>query len=300
MRKALVAVVILLLVGLGVWFALWQTQETPPPLPAPVLEVKNPKYEVIGQSVEGRSIEAYAYWPERVREANNKHLLFVGGVHGGYEWNSVLLAYKFIDYLNDNLGVAPKNVSVTVIPALNPDGVQAVTGKSGRFRVEDVAADEGVLAAGRFNAHEVDLNRNFDCKWQPTSRWQGREVSAGASAFSEPEAQALQNFVLKHRPDAVVFWHSKANAVYASECEEGILPETLEIMDIYAKASNYGAVASFDSYPITGDAEGWLASIGIPAITVELKTHETVEWEQNLAGIRALFNYYTKPHPLTK
>ncbi|MDA1334643.1 MAG: hypothetical protein O2794_01340 [bacterium] len=48
----------------------------------------------------------------------------------------------------------------------------------------------------------------------------------------------------------------------------------------------------FDAYEITGDAEGWLASINIPAITVELKTHETIEWSQNKAGIEALFKYY--------
>lgn len=289
MRKALVAVIILLLVGLGVWFALWQAEETPPPIPVPVVKEENPKFEVIGKSVEGRSIEAYTFGN------GSTPLLFVGGMHGGYEWNSILLAYKFIDYLNENPSTLPKNISVTVIPSLNPDGVSAVTGKSGRFSVEDVATDEAVLASGRFNAHEVDLNRNFDCKWQPKSRWQGREVGAGEAAFSEPEAQALKNFVLKLHPDAVVFWHSKANAVYASECEAGILPETLEIMELYAKASNYGAVASFDSYPITGDAEGWLASINVPAITVELKTHETIEWTQNLAGIRALFSYYASP-----
>jgi hypothetical protein len=89
-----------------------------------------------------------------------------------------------------------------------------------------------------------------------------------------------------------VFWHSQANAVYASECENGILAETLAIMNAYATAANYQAVDAFDAYEITGDAEGWLASIGIPAITVELSTHETIEWEKNLAGAKALFEYY--------
>ena len=63
-------------------------------------------------------------------------------------------------------------------------------------------------------------------------------------------------------------------------------------MKAYATAAGYPAVSSFDAYPVTGDAEGWLASINIPAITVELKTHETVEWEQNLAGVKALVSYY--------
>ncbi|MFZ2832253.1 MAG: hypothetical protein WAZ40_03815, partial [Minisyncoccia bacterium] len=75
-------------------------------------------------------------------------------------------------------------------------------------------------------------------------------------------------------------------------CEKGILPETLTLMDIYADASGYRPIKTFDAYAVTGAGEDWLASIRIPAITVELKTHETVEWDQNLAGINALLKYY--------
>ena len=244
------------------------------------------KYKVVGTSVEGRKIESYAYG------SGEKRIVFVGGVHGGYEWNSVLLAYRFMDYLDSNPEATPKNLSVTVMPSLNPDGVFKVTGKEGRFTVADVSTDKKILETGRFNANGVDLNRNFDCKWQPKGTWKSKTVSAGTVAFSEPEARALQSFVLENNPTAVIFWHSQANAVYASECEAGILPETLDIMNAYAQSSGYPAVKSFDAYAVTGDSEGWLASIGIPAITVELKTHETVEWERNLAGITALFEYF--------
>ena len=220
--------------------------------------------------------------------------MFVGGVHGGYEWNSVLLAYQFMDYLKENTAVVPQNLTIAVIPSANPDGLYKVVGKEGRFTISDIPTKEQALGTGRFNANGVDLNRNFDCKWKPESTWQSKIVSAGTKAFSEPEAAAIRDFVLKYSPHAAIFWHSKANAVYASECTKGILPKTLDIMNAYAVASGYRAVKSFDEYEISGDAEGWLASINIPAITVELKTHETIEWEQNLAGIKALFNYYAQ------
>ena len=242
----------------------------------------------IGTSVEGRVIEAYIFGQ------GTHHLIFVGGMHGGYEWNSVLLAYQFIDYFRANPNSIPENVSVAVIPSLNPDGVYRVLGKEGRFTAGEALAQESTNGVGRFNAHNVDLNRNFDCKWKPKSTWKGQVVSAGTKAFSEPEAVAMRDFVSEYKPEGVVFWHSKANAVYASECEQGILPETLDIMNLYSRASGYGAVTSFDAYEISGDAEGWLASIYIPAITVELKTHETVEWEQNLAGVKSLLNFYSQ------
>lgn len=266
-----------------------QAPEAPMEEPAGVIEeprVTEPAHEMIGTSVNGRTIDAYTYGDGDTR------LLFVGGMHGGYEWNSVLLAYQFMDYLEANPENIPKGLSVSVIPSANPDGLFAIVGTEGRFSLSDVPATvDGPAGTGRFNAHGVDLNRNFDCKWQPESSWRGDTVSAGTAPFSEPEAAALRDFILATNPVAVVFWHSQSNAVYASECETGILPETLAVMNAYAGAAGYPAVDSFDAYPVTGDAEGWLASIGVPAITVELSTHETVEWDRNLAGAEALFEY---------
>ena len=247
----------------------------------------DPKVEIIGTSVEKRIIESYTFG------SGDKHLLFVGGIHGGYEWNTVILSYYLIDYLTLNPKTVPENIQVTIIPSLNPDGLYKVIGKEGRFETTDIIS--GVdQSTGRFNANGIDLNRNFACKWKPESSWRGKVVSAGISVFSEPEAKAIQNFVSANSPKAVAFLHSQGNAVYGSECEEGILPETLDIMNAYSKASSYSAIPSFDAYPISGDAEGWLASIGIPAITVELKTHETIEVEQNIAGVKALIQYYSE------
>lgn len=243
-------------------------------------------HKVIGQSVEGRDIEAYIYG------TGDKHLMFVGGIHGGYEWNSVVLAYKFIDYLTDNLNFVSEDFKITIIPSANPDGVYEIIKKEGQFSVNDVPSG-GDKSSARFNANNVDLNRNFDCKWQPKSTWRGKIVNAGEEVFSEPEAKAIRDFVLSNNIKAGIFWHSQANNVYASECENGVLPETVDIMDAYSKASGYGSVESFDAYEVTGDAEGWMASIGVPAITVELQTHETIEWERNLKGFNALIEYYT-------
>ena len=289
-KQILVAIlsIAILGVGLAVLFVL-QNNEGSSPISAEPTETKNPdpKQKVIGTSVEGRKIEAHTYG------SGETHLAFVGGIHGGYEWNSVILAYQFMDYFDANPEVIPDSITVTVIPSANPDGVYEVIDKEGRFAIADVPDNDSTVP-GRFNANMVDLNRNFDCKWQPESTWRSNPVSAGTSPFSEPETIAIYNFVLENDPAAVIFWHSQSNAVYASECEDGILPETLDIMNTYAKASGYRAIESFDDYEITGDAEGWLASINIPSITVELQTHETIDWERNLAGVKALFEYYSQ------
>lgn len=294
-RNILIAVVCAIgAVALGFFF-LNRSQEQAPtpevqvqPDVAEVQQVETTKESVIvfGHSVEGRPLEAYSFGN------GSTHLLFIGGIHGGYEWNTVLLAYEFIDYLTEDTSRIPDDLTITIIPALNPDGLFAVTQKEGRFSVDDIPenVDESI---GRFNARGVDLNRNFDCKWQPESTWRGKTVSAGNEIFSEPESRALLDFVLDFGIDATVFWHSQSNAVYASECTEGILPGTRTLMETYAHAAGYKAIDTFDAYPVTGDAEGWLASIGIPAITVELATHETIEWEKNLAGFDAIITEYS-------
>lgn len=277
----------------GVWLLTRAEQKVVAPTPVvPVVEEKvvYPIHDVIGKSVQGRAIDAYTYG------SGKTNLLFVGGVHGGYEWNSVLLAYTFMDYLDKHFEMIPQNISVTIVPSANPDGVFKIIQKEGRFEITDVPNADS--SSGRFNAHKVDLNRNFDCNWKPESMWKSQVVSAGTSAFSEPESRAVRDVVTAHHPVAAIFLHSKSNAVYASECNNGILPETLNVMNTYAKAAGYPAVKSFDSYAVTGDAEGWLASINIPAITVELSTHDTIEWDRNLLGIKALLGYFREQESL--
>lgn len=251
---------------------------------APVVTVPN---VTIGTSVEGRAIESYTYG------TGSTTLLFVGGMHGGYEWNSVLLAYEFINKIESGEVTIPENLKIKIIPVLNPDGLFSVIKKEGVFTKEEIPENDAhTTGIGRFNANNVDLNRNFDCKWAPESTWRGKVVSAGTSAFSEPEAASLRDYVLVEKPEAVIFWHSQANTVYASECKDGVLPKTLALMNSYATAAQYKSVAAFDAYPITGDAEGWLASIGIPAVTVELETRTDSELTRNLSAIEKIFTDY--------
>jgi predicted deacylase len=270
-----------------------------------------PVKTIIGTSVEGRSIEAYLFTESSEdvvanvpsdSAQGNKHFVFIGGIHGGYEWNSVALAYRSLAHLTANQSLIPSGTAITIIPNLNPDAVYKVLGLTDMFTEADAQralrtrkVTEEDLASARFNANNVDLNRNFACAWQPKATWKGTQVSAGKDAFSEPESRALKSFVEqlleRHSPEDItfVFWHSKANAVYASRCGDGdILPGTLSALHSYGTASKYTQIESFDAYPVTGAAEDWLASIGIPAITVELSSHTSLDWAQNVAGLTAL------------
>jgi len=280
------AYALLALLVLGVFVYVITHSETDAPVIVEVIEeieeeLEYAETEPLGFSIEGREIVVHRFGN------GARHMLFVGGIHGGYEWNTVVLADRMVEYFENNPEEIPEDTTLSIIPSLNPDGVVKSLGTEGKIDVTQVP--KGVdFSSGRFNAHGVDLNRNFACKWAPESTWRGQRVSAGTEAFSEPEAQILKEYVERTRPELVVFWHSQGDAVFGSECEEGILPKTLVFLEAYAGESGYTAIPLFDAYPISGDAEGWLASIGIPALTVELKTRETIEFEKNLRGVRAV------------
>lgn len=277
----------LVLGGLLAWFLLSGDKREAPQEPTHTEEpaMATSSVSALGTSVAGREIPLHSF-------GNGEHnVLFVGGIHGGYEWNSILLAYEMIDYLHSNPQTIPDNITIDIIPNANPDGLYTATGLEGRFSADDINdLSMHQSGEGRFNANDVDLNRNFACNWAPESSWRGEVVSAGDEPFSEPEAQAIQKYVSETSPIAGIFWHSQANNVYGSFCNGDPLPLTLTLMNTYAQAGDYGAVPAFDAYPITGDVEGWLASIDIPAITVELETRTSTEWTRNLAGSQAVLN----------
>lgn len=238
--------------------------------------------QIIGYSALGHPLEVHRFG------AGPDHIVFIGGIHGGYEWNTVLLAYAVIDYLAAHPAAIPPNVTVEVIPAANPDGVVKVVGRPGRFTVAEIAAD---ARPGRFNGNAVDLNRNWDCRWAPVGLWGKTEVSGGGSPHSEPETQALIAFLRDPQVKAAIFWHSAVPGVFAGGCEATFEPG-VALAQVYAAASGYPYQPAFTSYTVTGDSVDWLAAHGLPAIEVELRTHDALEWEQNLAGVLAVLAYF--------
>lgn len=306
MKKLIVILVVLAVVGVGLYFVFnnltkkqepiqtqgptttTQEEESVEPEEEEVEEEEVKTETIIGKSVEGRDIIAYHYG------TGQEEILFVGGIHGGYAWNTVLLAYEIMDYLQENPDLIPGDVKVTVIPVLNPDGLIKVIGKEGRFTKEDVSALTSVKVSGRFNANDVDINRNFDCSWKSVGVWQTTNVSGGNKPFSEPESVAVRDYTQSHELTAVVSWDSAAPGVFSGSCNNGILPETKAIAKIFADASGYPAYDNFEFYELSGDMIDWFAKIEIPAISVLLSDHENIEWNKNLAGIKALFEHYAE------
>lgn len=232
----------------------------------------------IGYSAGGKPITTRRFG------TGERALLLVGGIHGGWEANTVALMEALSEHFTANPLDIPANVRVIIVANANPDGSEYVG-----------------IARGRFNGNGVDLNRNWGCDWSSEAFWRQERVSAGLMPFSEPETQALQALMLQERPAAALFYHSAANAIYAGECSDDspAAPEgrhgSATLAAILGEATGYSYGTDFSAYPVTGTAASWADGQGIPAADVELASHEDSEFERNLRGVLAVMAWLSEP-----
>jgi murein DD-endopeptidase MepM/ murein hydrolase activator NlpD len=241
---------------------------TSPPSATPALTPMEESGQVIGYSVLGRPIVAH-----RIGDGPIKVVL-VGDIHGQFEANTYTLTVQLLDHFQAHPGEVPENVSLWLIPTMNPDG----------------------LATGhRWNADDVDLNRNADTDldgcagndWSPdTVGLEGDHPGAGgAYPFSEPEARAVRDFL----DDAwiAVFYHSAAGAIFADTCQRHL--PSARLAAALAAGSGYPVPEEgWPGYPISGEFGDYLAGEGVASVTVELADHTDPEFERNLAGVQSM------------
>jgi len=200
--------------------------------------------------------------------------MLVGGIHGGYELNTVILMNEFIDHLEENPELIPPDVTLYIVPCANPDG--AVGGTN---RLE-----------GRFNGNGVDLNRNWDYRWQPTSVHGQTPVSAGSAPFSEFESAGLRDLILEKQVEAVIIYHSAMAAIF-----QGVgttTSDTVELALLMVEATGYRYAPTEVNYPATtGNAIDWLTLNGITCIEIELTNHQDIDWIINYNGLMTFLQW---------
>jgi protein MpaA len=122
-----------------------------------------------------------------------------------------------------------------------------------------LANPDGLAHKSRYNAHGVDLNRNFEAANRINS------LQFGMTALSEPEARAIHRVILNSRPDRIVSVHQRA-------------PKRPGCIDYDGPASELAQhMAQYCDLPVTrlGSKPGSLGSYAgltrnIPIITFEM------------------------------
>jgi hypothetical protein len=239
------------------------------PLPS-LTPISPDRLMVIGRSAQNRPIEVYRFG------SGLKERLIIAGIHGGDEANTIALADQLIDHLRQNRALVPPGYTLYILRSLNPDG-EAL----------------GSTPAGRLNANGVDLNRNFDVGWKADWKSDGCSSApgtAGPGPGSEPETQALKDFIGSHRIEVLISYHSAYLGVFASgepaQAESARLAQAIHEITVYP----YPPVQSSCEY--TGTLVDWAAAHGVPAaVDIELNSKSDAELEINLKLLPLLFSF---------
>jgi len=202
--------------------------------------------------------------------------LIVAGIHGGYEWNTIALAHQLMSQLQVHPQTIPPDITLYILPALNPDG-----------RARSLGYD------GRANENGVDLNRNWPSRWQATwpktGCWNYRPIHGGTAAASEPEVAALMEFILATRIEAIISYHSAALGIFPGG--HPALRESVDLAEAVAEVAPYPYPPLEAGCLYTGQFADWAAEMGIPALDVELTNHNDTDLEINLRVLETFLNW---------
>src|SRR5215217_4866075 len=174
------------------------------------------KLVVIGKTLQGREIIALKVTKNANQLADGARpaALYMGTIHAR-EWIATEVTRRLLHHFVENYG---KNAEITdmvntrelwFMPVANPDGYQYTFTDERLWRknLRDNDNDGQIT-----NADGVDLNRNYDERWNYDNEGSSTETPSltyrGASAASEPETKAHQALIDRLKFKFLVTYHS--------------------------------------------------------------------------------------------
>ena len=243
------------------------------------------KLESIGKSVLGKDMWALHFHPENSNAPELPGIAFMGG-HHAREHLSVEVPLYLANYLlvNSSLPEIKKLLEsreIWIIPLVNPDGTEYDIDPSYQmWRKNRKKNDNG--------SYGVDLNRNYGFQWgkEGSSSNPNSETYRGKAPFSEPETQAIRDFILGHSNiKMLISYHTFSELIlypwgYTYQDIEN--PQDLgafqRMAQHMAKLTGYKPQPISDLYLSSGDTTDWAyGERGIFAFTFELSPSS--QWE---------------------
>jgi hypothetical protein len=231
---------------------------TLPPSITPVTPSFDQWRIVIGQSVQDKSIEVFRFG------LGSRERMIIAGMHGTSDGDSVSLADQMIAHLQANPRLVPEETTLYILRLLNPDAM---------------------AASGRFNANGVDLNRNFAENWKSTWEGQGclstEPATAGTTALSEPETQAVTKFLAARQVEVLVNYRSGGGGAYPGG--QAADTESMALAQAIAGISDFSYPAEADDCEYTGLLIDWAVAKGVEAaVDLAATNPQDLDFETNL------------------
>ena len=143
---------------------------------------------------EGPCSDGRRIWSFEIGDSANPTIYFGAAIHG-WEWENAFGLMRLAEILcetPDVEGLDTRALHIKILPIQNPWGYDHFT---------------------RQNAHGVDLNRNFDCRWEDLDVPQDLVMPwdynyKGTRPASERETQIIQGIIDRHLPRCVIDFHT--------------------------------------------------------------------------------------------
>ena len=222
----------------------------------------------IGYTIQGRALYAMKISDTPNVDEDEPEIFFNSLTHAREPMGMEVLLY-FMRYLTNNYGSDARvdsivnNREVWFVPVVNPDG----------YAYNELIAPDGggFWRKNRRNngngTFGVDLNRNFGHKWgynnSGSSPSTGSEIYRGTAPFSEPETQAMRDFVLSRDFVITVNYHTYGDwFLYTwgytpfqppDRLVYEVLAETATSVNNYTWGPGYSTI-----YETNGAADDWM------------------------------------------
>jgi len=226
------------------------------------------------QEISGiRSVEDREIWYVKISNNpdtnQNKPQVLFTSLHHSQEPASLQQLMFFITYLLENysnnslVDYLVNNLELYFMPCINPDGYvyNEIQNPQGGGLWRKNRRDNGLFSSG------VDLNRNYGYMWAYDNIGSHGVGSSpwyrGTEAFSEPEAQAVKEFVESKNFLLCLNWHSYGNLIIFPWNYRNIYTADSTQFFEYAKEISllgrytFGTVAETYGYQSNGDADDW-------------------------------------------
>lgn len=250
----------------------------------PFLEIS-----LIGTSVLGKNIPA-------VKFGNGpKEVFYCASTHAN-EWITTPLLMKFLENLSKSYvngiqiyGKDPRElfseVSLYLVPMVNPDGVDLVTGliapgSRAYAKAQEIANDFPDIpfpSGWKANIEGIDPNLQFPAGWEQAKEIkyaQGFDRPAprdfvGYGPLTAPESVALYNFTLRHNFQLMITYHTQGRVIYY-KYQDITPPNSTQIANLFAQVSGYSVEEVPTNSSFAGYKDWFVYYYNRPGFTIEV------------------------------
>ncbi len=233
--------------------------------------------QVLGYTAYGRPIRTL------VAGTGPRKVLF-SAAHHANEWITSLVLLQFAEDLARAPGNLLEKATVYMVPMVDPDGVDLVTGaiKPGEAQYESAKAlaenypqipfPEGWKA----NLLGVDLNLQYPAKWLTAREIKfsqgftepGPRDYVGRAPLNQQESRAMAEYTEFVDPDMVIALHTQGAVIYWQFLDIQV-PGARAYAQAFAQASGYALEDTPYESSFAGYKDWFIQSFGRPGYTVE-------------------------------